>query len=812
MTAYNRADAVVSAMQELYRFRVLHAGGFLTNDITRLFLERCSRRNSGIQYQVMPMRAVICKKRGQMLLGIICVLFLACFAKNVVDISNLGTQRYQTLRLRTETTNLGLWYDLSFGVLLSGCEGIATRNITHSHSYIDCVYQNAVKFDGWYLDVGMGGDFPPQFRLEGSNDYINWETVGASSKSYRYTSNLRMEWIFSDGVPISNANECSTNCIRARRNPSFESKCCMVDGRKRIVFDHRWTWPMLLPCFLNIIGAGACFVAIVHGRVHPYARDVMWIVRSTLWALTMTYAAFTLLWGVLPDSTGSVDSQQIALPLIMTLSTSSVLALAYVVKEQHIPDIFLILGLQIMFAQVIDLVVISGASPTPVQVFLTALTPCILLLIGAVFKVSAWANLASARARFRGYEASRNRAMSALDGLDRIEDIIKHIRYPSSVASGAKQDHRLSSKSFWADLQEHALLTQTGAGALVGGLCLDRLQAQSLLLQPFLDAKTSAWAADVGAESCLAVAGGEGAVEDARRGAKAMERLAEKFACSLDPEPPCQFEMFDLCRQRLVFEDAEHLLQGFLALGRDPNIRIVGATNNMAPGALRDAPVYHVCVSLYLHILTQDTVRLGIAGHVCEIQLMLRCLEDLQDRLAHEAYTDYRSAFDCHAFSLARAVRTALRAFLSNTVERVHSSSEPMSLLGVETVSAAAASTASLLAEGEDWLLSACLACCVLPGDYLSSQLPRTYVAMSRASPSSALFTSTPLAAAMSKPVFRAIVFSIGLTALFACGMTMYSYDTLGSIEYQHYRCRLRLCARRNARLACLATDDFVGG
>ena len=59
---------------------------------------------------------------------------------------------------------------------------------------------------------------------------------------------------------------------------------------------------------------------------------------------------------------------------------------------------------------------------------------------------------------------------------------------------------------------------------------------------------------------------------------------------------------------------------------------------------------------------------------------------------------------------------------------------------------------------------------------------------MARACTSSALFTSTPLAAAMTKPIFKFVVFGTGLLSLLACVMAIYSYNVLGFIEYRHYK------------------------
>ena len=156
---------------------------------------------------------------------------------------------------------------------------------------------------------------------------------------------------------------------------------------------------MLLPCSLNLIGAITCSAGLIHGWACPFARDAMWIVKSALWVLTATYLIFALLWAALPDSTGVTNPLQTALPSVMAVSMGSALALAYAVKEKHMPDIFLILGVEVLLAQGLDLLLLAGAAPAPHRAALAALAPAALLFAGAACKLSARAGLARRQTR-----------------------------------------------------------------------------------------------------------------------------------------------------------------------------------------------------------------------------------------------------------------------------------------------------------------------------------------------------------------------------------------------------------------------------
>eukprot|EP00291_Cryptomonas_curvata_P031139 CAMPEP_0172211656 /NCGR_PEP_ID=MMETSP1050-20130122/36534_1 /TAXON_ID=233186 /ORGANISM="Cryptomonas curvata, Strain CCAP979/52" /LENGTH=177 /DNA_ID=CAMNT_0012892153 /DNA_START=1300 /DNA_END=1829 /DNA_ORIENTATION=- len=172
------------------------------------------------------------------------------------------------------------------------------------------------------------------------------------------------------------------------------------------------------------------------------------------------------------------------------------------------------------------------------------------------------------RSRFSTYTRIQTRLAAGLDQLDRAEQLRKQVCFCPSVAMGSSR-HRLSSKTFWSDLKEqgrNALLIQHEAGVSAdGSFCIDRLQAQGFLLQPFLDRKAALWARLTNAVPGRASAQGDLEANDAP-GHKAAGRSAEKFICSAASTLTSPLEMFDQCRQRIVFEDFDSLMKGFIAI------------------------------------------------------------------------------------------------------------------------------------------------------------------------------------------------------------------------------------------------------
>jgi hypothetical protein len=782
------SQGMIGVMRELYHSRVLRPGDYLSQSLVKLFLERCSQ-NRQLKYQIMPFQSVATQKVGRFFLCCVCILFLFLSIRDVAVISKFGLHECKMLRLSTKNYSDEIISDhVRFKLLLSGCDIHPDYSISISPSYMTVVYPVSIQFDGWYLETSIKKELPDLFLLEGSKDNLSWIPVGASSRSYQYIATLNPHWIFRGDQAVANAKTCEVNCTGSQRLPSSSSGCCLVGDKKRIMFDHRWTWPMLLPCVINFVVAVTFAFAAAHGWMFPFARDLMWVFKFNFLALFMTYSFFTLLWAALPDSAGSINIRQVVLPSLMAVSTGTVLALACVCREQHMPDIFLIFGLQVFLTQILELYMIYGSAITALQAALSAFVPVILFFVGIIYKLNSYINIARTRSRFSSYTEIQNRLAAGLDQLDRVERLRKQVCSCSSVAIGPNI-HRLSSKTFWSDLKEqghNALLIHHEAGLSAdGSFCIDRLQAQGFLLQPFLNRKVALWVRLTNAVPGRASVQGDVEANN-YPGQKRAGRSAEKFICSSASTLTRPLDMFDQCRHRIVFEDLDSLVNGFIAILQDNDVRIYDTTNTMAANVMK-RPIFHSCLTLYLAIITPETVGLGIANHICELQLMLMSFESIQTETSHSLYIDYRNAHDCHNFGILQALTMTMekkwrrlswnKGKAALQLEKAVTVQQPRAPPLLDQPSLPAH---GILGEVDGWLLEACLSICVLRGDFLTTQLSRTYVAMARACTSSALFTSTPLAAAMTKPIFKLVVFATGLLSLLACVMAIHSYNTLG--------------------------------
>ena len=208
----------------------------------------------------------------------------------------------------------------------------------------------------------------------------------------------------------------------------------------------------------------------------------------------------------------------------------------------------------------------------------------------------------------------------------------------------------------WEDgLQEDDRIVPNTAflqGPLVTSL--DQLFAQAAGLQHFLIAKVQQWA--LASRGCFPVESAAGeqsfvpwenvAYDPVARArvlwapVKSAERALEKLLRSLQNDPS---RLLDCCRQRIIFEEPGHLLQCLDAVRRDEDVRVVRVKNRLHN--VYSAATKAGCrdVLLNLRIDTDETRRLGIETHVCEVQLSLSCLVKLITDEGHTRYLILRN-------------------------------------------------------------------------------------------------------------------------------------------------------------------------
>jgi hypothetical protein len=79
----------------------------------------------------------------------------------------------------------------------------------------------------------------------------------------------------------------------------------------------------------------------------------------------------------------------------------------------------------------------------------------------------------------------------------------------------------------------------------------------------------------------------------------------------------------DLCRQSIVFRDAEALASCLRAITDDPDAEVVRVKNRLNPCYNAAASAGYRDVGLNLRLLDPQALGLGVETHVCEVQLLL---------------------------------------------------------------------------------------------------------------------------------------------------------------------------------------------
>ena len=100
--------------------------------------------------------------------------------------------------------------------------------------------------------------------------------------------------------------------------------------------------------------------------------------------------------------------------------------------------------------------------------------------------------------------------------------------------------------------------------------------------------------------------------------------------------------LLDLCRQSVVFESAADLAACLAEIRADSDVFVVRIKNRLDPHRLPHSdgsrcdsmPVAgYRDVAVNLRIKSPEAVRLGLDGHVCELQLLLRAFAELKVKI-----------------------------------------------------------------------------------------------------------------------------------------------------------------------------------
>jgi len=121
-----------------------------------------------------------------------------------------------------------------------------------------------------------------------------------------------------------------------------------------------------------------------------------------------------------------------------------------------------------------------------------------------------------------------------------------------------------------------------------------------------------------------------------KKGKRAIEKLlrSHKGDVSL---------LVDVCRQSIMFDSATQLLRCLRAIAADKDVVIERVKNRLHPDYnTKISAGYRDCL-VNLRIVTDATCRMGIEGHVCEVQLILRKYWELKSEEGHKRYVVFRN-------------------------------------------------------------------------------------------------------------------------------------------------------------------------
>ena len=90
--------------------------------------------------------------------------------------------------------------------------------------------------------------------------------------------------------------------------------------------------------------------------------------------------------------------------------------------------------------------------------------------------------------------------------------------------------------------------------------------------------------------------------------------------------------LVDVCRQCIVFQDGLDLVRCLRAIGDDSEVVIVRVKNRLDPRYDTRASAGYRDVLVNLRMQTPATAALGMAGHVCEVQLLLLPFAEIKVR------------------------------------------------------------------------------------------------------------------------------------------------------------------------------------
>lgn len=122
-----------------------------------------------------------------------------------------------------------------------------------------------------------------------------------------------------------------------------------------------------------------------------------------------------------------------------------------------------------------------------------------------------------------------------------------------------------------------------------------------------------------------------------KRNARAIQKMFRSYGGKAN-------RLIDLVRSSISFDTLEALTEVFVKIQADPRVAIFQVKNRFRPGYdSRDSAGYRN-VALSLVVVDDETMRLGVEAHLCELQLGLKYLDNIKNKEGggHKKYVEWR--------------------------------------------------------------------------------------------------------------------------------------------------------------------------
>ena len=90
--------------------------------------------------------------------------------------------------------------------------------------------------------------------------------------------------------------------------------------------------------------------------------------------------------------------------------------------------------------------------------------------------------------------------------------------------------------------------------------------------------------------------------------------------------------LVDICRQSIVFDSVEGIVACLRLIEQDKDVEILRIKNRLDPAYNSSQSAGYRDVAMNIRVVTPEARALGVNGHVCEFQLLLRQFVELKAR------------------------------------------------------------------------------------------------------------------------------------------------------------------------------------